>query len=91
VNENELMTDSNSSRKLTNQRFDFSELRARVEKHEAVRRDPINHSDNVLMHSMDSLNQQNRSRHRSKLPTQTYAPWLKMGNITSEAFQKEIV
>ena len=42
------------------------------------------------MHSMDSLNQQNRNRQRSKLPSQTYAPWLKMGNITSEAFQKEI-
>jgi hypothetical protein len=45
---------------------------------------------NVLMHSMDSLNQQKKNRPRSKLPTQTYAPWLKMGNMTSEAFQKEI-
>jgi len=47
------------------------------------------HSD-VLMHSMDSLNQQNRSRQRAKLPSQTYAPWLKMGNITPEVFQQEI-
>ena len=42
------------------------------------------------MHSMDSLNQQNKNRRRSKLPTQTYAPWLKMGNITPQAFQQEI-
>jgi len=88
VDENDLISNTqiNPSKNLTNQRFDLSELRARVEE-QAVRRD---HSEDVLMHSMDSLNQQNRSRQRSKLPSQTYAPWLKMGNMTPEVFQQEI-
>ncbi len=82
-----------SSKKLINQRFDLSELRARVEEHEAGRRDTMGNGDqdsNVLMHSMDSLNQQNKSRQRAKLPSQTYAPWLKMGNMTPQVFQQEI-
>ncbi|CAF1311797.1 unnamed protein product [Rotaria sp. Silwood1] len=106
VNENELIINSNnetnsltddesfsSSKKLVNQRFDLSELRARVEEHKASRINSMTNSDqveNVLMHSMDSLNQQQKARRRTKLPTQTYAPWLKAGNITPEAFEQEI-
>lgn len=85
--------DSISSKTLTNRRFDLTELRSRVERHEASRTDSANNSyqvADVLMHSMESLNQQNRHRQRSKLPTQTYAPWLKMGNMSSQVFQEEI-
>ena len=81
------------SKNLTNHRFDFSELRARVEEHQAIRRDQSSNGDtdtDVLMHSMDSLNQQNKIRRRVKLPSQTYAPWLKMGNITPEVFHEQI-
>ncbi|CAF4418835.1 unnamed protein product, partial [Adineta steineri] len=69
-----------------------SELRARVDEYEAVRRGPTttDGNTNVLMHSMGSINLQNQNRRRSKLPSQTYAPWLKMGNISSEAFLHEI-
>jgi hypothetical protein len=82
-----------SSNKLLNSRFDFSELRDRVKKHEAIRRDPSSTTDydtNRLLHSMDSLNQQNRHLRRSKLPPETYAPWLKLTNMTSQAFHEEI-
>ena len=85
--------ESISSKALTNRRFDLTELRSRVERHEASRTDSANNSyqvTDVLMHSMESLNQQNRHRQRSKLPSQTYAPWLKMGNMSSEVFQEEI-
>ncbi len=94
VNENDLIADLQSipSRHLTNRRFDLSELRARVEEHEAIRRDPTtngDHESDVLMHSMDSLNQ-NKNRQRYKLPSQAYAPWIKMGNLTPQLFQEEI-
>ena len=80
VNENDLINNSQyfPSKMLTNQRFDLSELRNRVEKHEAIRRDTTNNTDqfsNVLMHSMDSINQKNTNHQRSKLPVQTYGPW----------------
>ncbi|CAF1606095.1 unnamed protein product, partial [Adineta ricciae] len=94
VDENELTAEngqnymSTSSEKLVNSRFDLSELRARVEKHDANRRDDL--ENNVLMHSMDSLNQQNRTRQRSKLLSQAYAPWLRMSKLTPEAFHEEI-
>lgn len=84
---------STSSRHLVNQRFDLSELRARVEEHEALREDSIRSDhgvSDVLMHSMESLNQQNKPRSRAKLPTQTYAPWLKMTNTSPKDFQQEI-
>jgi hypothetical protein len=95
VDENEFISNQEyfPSKNLTNHRFDFSELRARVEEHQAIRRDNSTNGDNdtdVLMHSMDSLNQQNKNRRRAKLPSQTYAPWLKMGNMTPEVFQQEI-
>jgi hypothetical protein len=96
VDENELISSNQEyypSKNLTNHRFDFSELRARVEEHQATRHDTMTNGDqdtNVLMHSMDSLNQQNKNRRRAKLPSQTYAPWLKMGNMTPEVFQQEI-
>ena len=95
VNENELIPNPEHvpAKALTNQRFDFSELRARVEEHQAIRRDTSTNGDtdtDVLMHSMDSLNKQNKNRRRAKLPSQTYAPWLKMGNMTPEAFHEEI-
>lgn len=78
---------------LTNKRFDLSELRARVEAHEGSRFDSTKTSyqvDDVLMHSLESLNKSRRNRKKFKLPAQTYAPWLKMGNMTSKAFQEEI-
>ncbi|CAF2053369.1 unnamed protein product [Rotaria magnacalcarata] len=105
VDENELTTNTTnemnssamdgsfSSKKLTNERFDLSELRARVEKHEASRISTMTSGDivsNVLMHSMDSLNQQNKSRRRAKVASERYAPWLKTGNMTPEAFEQEI-
>lgn len=71
----------------------MSELRDRIEEREASRMNTIKNGDsfsNVLMHSMDSLNQQSKNRKRPKLPSQTYAPWLKMGNITPQAFAQEI-
>ena len=94
VEENDFLSNSTSlsSQKLTNSRFDISELRARVKEHEAIRRDTAANSDqdsNVLMHSMESLNELNY-RQRKKLPSQTYAPWLKMGNMSSEVFHQEI-
>ena len=84
---------STSSKNLTNNRFDLTELRARVEEHEATRNDSLgvnNTVSDVLMHSLESLNQQNKRRSRAKLPTQTYAPWLKMSKITPQDFQQEI-
>lgn len=95
VEENDLQSNSNVSslKKLTNPRFDFSELRAEVKKHQANRRDTTGTSDqdsNVLMHSMESLNELT-DQQRKKLPSQTYAPWLKMGNMSSEVFQEEIL
>ncbi|CAF0766231.1 unnamed protein product [Adineta steineri] len=99
ANENEIVKDLSTNsdftlpKKIINPRFDISELRARVDEYEAVRRGPTTTTDgntNVLMHSMDSFNQQNKNPRRSKLPSQTYAPWLKMGNISSEAFLHEI-
>lgn len=94
VEENDFLSNSisSSARKLTNSRFDLSELQARVKVHEANRRDTTAYSDqdsNVLMHSMESLNEINH-RQRKKLPSQTYAPWLKMGNMSSEVFHQEI-
>ncbi|UJR34238.1 hypothetical protein I4U23_021643 [Adineta vaga] len=95
VEENDLVSESDyhnttsSSDKLINSRFDLSELRARVEKHDASRRE-ISMNDNVLMHSMDSLNQLSGNRKRAKLPSQTYAPWLRNSNMTAQAFQEEI-
>jgi hypothetical protein len=95
VNENELISNIPliPPKKLTNKRFDLSELQARVKEHEVIRRDTTSNGDqdsNVLMHSMDSLNQQNKTRQRAKLPSQTYAPWLKMGNMTPQVFHQEI-
>ncbi|CAF2992878.1 unnamed protein product, partial [Rotaria sp. Silwood2] len=105
VDENELIINSTnetsssadnesfSSKRLVNHRFDVSELRNRVEKHEASRLSSMTNSDqvaNVLMHSMDSLNQQQKNPRRPKLPSQTYAPWLKTGNMTPKAFEQEI-
>jgi hypothetical protein len=46
--------------------------------------------DNILMHSLDSLNLRSRQRRRSILPKQTYAPWLKMTNTSPEEFRVEI-
>ena len=99
VNEDDLQTEyrsisqSSVSKNLTNQRFDISELLSRVETHERSRMSTITNGDqftDVLMHSMDSLNQQNKNRPRSKLPAQTYAPWLKTGDITPRTFEEEI-
>lgn len=95
VEENDLQSNLNASslKKLTNPRFDLSELRAEVKKHQVTRRDTVGTSDqdsNVLMHSMESLNELT-DRQRKKLPSQTYAPWLKMGNMSSEVFQEEIL
>ena len=64
VEENGFLSNSTSlsSRKLTNSRFDISELRARVKEHEATRHDTTATSDqdsNMLMHSMESLNKLN--------------------------------
>lgn len=94
--DNQAKSSSNNesvSSKLTNQRFDSSELRARVEEREASRMNTMTNGEmvkDVLMHSLDSLNQYNKTRPRSKLPSQTYAPWLKTGNLTPKAFEQEI-
>lgn len=95
VTEDEFLTNHEiyPTKPMRNHRFDISELRAQVEKHEATRRDTrANSTDpdgNVLMHSIDSLNQLSEKK-RIKLPAQAYAPWLRQTNMSPEAFQREI-
>lgn len=95
VTEDEFLSNNEiyPTKSMQNQRFDLSELRAHVEKHEATRRDTrANSTDqdgNLLLHSQDSINQLTQKK-RVKLPAQTYAPWLKFANMSPEAFQREI-
>ena len=68
----------------------FEHVTFTLEERDPVRKMQMDPIDNILLHSMESLNQQNKSRQRPKLPVQTYGPWLKMGNMTPEMFQEEI-